>query len=159
MEKYIQKIRFKYMEPCVQMSCGRFAKGGFIQYCIIYKQFNVNSLKVFIKYFLHLSTERDEKAQEQDSRISFDVEDLEAEKRPSNLILSCVYGEKWRYMCEKVLVTPQLECHWERYRTVLRILYNNSNMEALYVVRTSHIYLSWNRQKDSFWGVFCISCC
>ena len=81
---------FKYVELCVDTRNGRLAKDGLIQYRIICQQVNVSSLEEVIKYFLRLSTERAEQAQAQASEIALDVEDLEAEKRLEDLMLS--YG-------------------------------------------------------------------
>ena len=49
---------FKYVELCVDMKRGRFAKGGIIQYHIVFQQVNVISLEEVIKYFLHISAEK-----------------------------------------------------------------------------------------------------
>ena len=78
-----------------------------------------------IKYFLRLSTERAEQAQAQASEIALDVEDLEAEKRPEDLMLSYVSGEKGKDRFDRELVTPWFKFLWETYRTVLDILCNN----------------------------------
>jgi translation initiation factor 3 subunit A len=142
-QKTLERIMFKYVELCVDMRRGRFAKDGLIQYRIVCQQVNVSSLEDVIKYFLHLSTEKVEQAQAQaqSSEIALDVDDLEAEKRPEDLMLSYVSGEKGKYRSDRELVTPWLMFLWETYRTVLDILRNNSKMEALYAVRTSQIYL------------------
>ncbi|KAH9295969.1 hypothetical protein KI387_039557, partial [Taxus chinensis] len=45
-------------------------------------------------------------AQAQASEIALDVEDLEAEKRPGDLIHSFVSGEKGKDRLDRELVTP-----------------------------------------------------
>lgn len=55
-QKTHEKIMFKYIELCVDMRRGRFAKDGLIQYRIICQQVNVNSLEEVIKHFMDLST-------------------------------------------------------------------------------------------------------
>lgn len=135
-QKTLERIMFKYVELCVDMKKGRFAKDGLIQYRIVCQQVNVSSLEEVIKYFLQLSSERAEQAQAQAqaAEIALDVEDLEAEKRPEDLMLSYVSGEKGKERSDRELVTPWFKFLWETYRTVLEILRNNSKLEALYAV-------------------------
>lgn len=136
-QKTLEKIMFKYVELCVDMKKGRFAKDGLIQYRIVCQQVNVSSLEEVIKYFLQLSSERAEQAQAQAqaAEVTLDVEDLEAEKRPEDLMLSYVSGEKGKDRSDREMVTPWFKFLWETYRTVLEILRNNSKLEALYAVR------------------------
>ncbi|KAK7245252.1 hypothetical protein RIF29_40088 [Crotalaria pallida] len=143
-QKPMEKIMFKYIELCVEMRKGRFAKDGLIQYRIICQQVNVSSLEEVIKYFMHLSTERAEKARAQAQELeeaaleeALDVDDLEADKRPEDLMLSYVSGEKGKDRSDRELVTPWFKFLWETYRTVLEILRNNSKLEALYAM-TAH---------------------
>nr|XP_029120494.1 eukaryotic translation initiation factor 3 subunit A isoform X2 [Elaeis guineensis] len=130
---------FKYVELCVDMRRGRFAKDGLIQYRIICQQVNVSSLEEVIKHFMQLSTERAEQARSQAQALedALDVEDLEADKRPEDLMLSYVSGEKGKDRSDRELVTPWFKFLWETYRTVLEILRNNSKLEALYAM-TAH---------------------
>ncbi|KAB1216327.1 Eukaryotic translation initiation factor 3 subunit A [Morella rubra] len=92
-----------------------------------------------IKHFMHLSTERAEQARAQAQALeeALDVEDLEADKRPEDLMLSYVSGEKGKDRSDRELVTPWFKFLWETYRTVLEILRNNSKLEALYAM-TAH---------------------
>jgi translation initiation factor 3 subunit A len=133
-QKTLEKIMFKYVELCVDMKKGRFAKDGLIQYRIVCQQVNVSSLEEVIKYFLQLSSERAEQAQAQAAEVILDIEDLEAEKRPEDLMLSYVSGEKGKERSDRELVTPWFKFLWETYRTVLEILRNNSKLESLYAV-------------------------
>lgn len=135
-QKTLEKIMFKYVELCVDMKKGRFAKDGLIQYRIVCQQVNVSSLEEVIKYFLQLSSERAEAAQAQAAavEVTLDVEDLEAEKRPEDLMLSYVSGEKGKERSDRETVTPWFKFLWETYRTVLEILRNNSKLESLYAV-------------------------
>ncbi|MCL7022063.1 hypothetical protein MKW94_015720, partial [Papaver nudicaule] len=138
-QKTLERIMFKYVELCVEMRRGRFAKDGLIQYRIICQQVNVGSLEEVIKHFLHLSTEKAEKAKAQAEALeeALDVDDLEADKRPEDLMLSYVGGEKGKDRSDRELVTPWFKFLWETYRTVLEILRNNSKLEALYAM-TAH---------------------
>ncbi|ONK78418.1 uncharacterized protein A4U43_C02F18560 [Asparagus officinalis] len=138
-QKTLEKIMFKYVELCVDMRRGRFAKDGLIQYRIVCQQVNVSSLEEVIKYFMHLSTERAEQARSQAQALedALDVEDLEADNRPEDLMLSYVSGEKGKDRSDRELVTPWFKFLWETYRTVLEILRNNSKLEALYAM-TAH---------------------
>lgn len=138
-QKMLEKIMFKYIELCVDMRKGRYAKDGLIQYRIVCQQVNVNSLEEVIKHFMHLSTERAEVARNQAEALeeALDVDDLEADKRPEDLMLSYVSGEKGKDRSDRELVTPWFKFLWETYRTVLEILRNNSKLENLYAM-TAH---------------------
>ncbi|KAL7239737.1 hypothetical protein ACSBR2_005588 [Camellia fascicularis] len=138
-QKTLERIMFKYIELCVDMRRGRYAKDGLIQYRIVCQQVNVTSLEEVIKHFMHLSTERAEMARSQAQALeeALDVDDLEADKRPEDLMLSYVSGEKGKDRSDRELVTPWFKFLWETYRTVLEILRNNSKLEALYAM-TAH---------------------
>ncbi|KAI3850702.1 hypothetical protein MKW98_030762 [Papaver atlanticum] len=88
-----------------EMRRGRFAKDGLIQYRI-------------------------EEALEE----ALDVDDLEADKRPEDLMPSYVGGEKGKDRSDCDLVTPWFKFLWETCRTVLEILRNNSKLEAFYAM-------------------------
>ncbi|KAH0720874.1 hypothetical protein KY285_005752 [Solanum tuberosum] len=134
-----ERIMFKYVELCVDMRRGRFAKDGLIQYRSVCQQVNISSLEEVIKHFIHLATERAELARSQAQALeeALNVEDLEADKRPEDLMLSYVSGEKGKDRSDRELVTPWFKFLWETYRTVLEILRNNSKLEALYAM-TAH---------------------
>ncbi|KAK8506807.1 hypothetical protein V6N13_052167 [Hibiscus sabdariffa] len=138
-QKPLERIMFKYVELCVDMRKGRFAKDGLIQYRIVCQQVNVSSLEEVIKHFMHLSTQKAEQARSQAEALeeALDVDDLEADKRPEDLMLSYVSGEKGKDRSDRELVTPWFKFLWETYRTVLEILRNNSKLEALYAM-TAH---------------------
>ncbi|KAK4748800.1 hypothetical protein SAY87_015386 [Trapa incisa] len=138
-QKTLERIMFKYIELCVDMRRGRYAKDGLIQYRIVCQQVNVSSLEEVIKHFMHLSTEKAEQARAQAQALeeALDVDDLEADKRPEDLMLSYVGGEKGKDRSDREVVTPWFKFLWETYRTVLEILRNNSKLEALYAM-TAH---------------------
>ena len=138
-QKPLEKIMMKYVELCVDLRKGRYAKDGLIQYRIVCQQVNVSSLEDVIKHFMQLSNERAEQAKSQAEALedALDVEDLEADKRPEDLMLSFVSGEKGKDRSDKEVVTPWFKFLWETYRTVLEILRNNSKLEALYAVSYS----------------------
>ncbi|PPR85528.1 hypothetical protein GOBAR_AA35166 [Gossypium barbadense] len=138
-QKPLERIMFKYVELCVDMRKGRFAKDGLIQYRIVCQHVNVSSLEEVIKHFMHLSTQKAEQARSQAEALeeALDVDDLEADKRPQDLMLSYVSGEKGKDRSDRELVTPWFKFLWETYRTVLEILRNNSKLEALYAM-TAH---------------------
>ncbi|KAG8364469.1 hypothetical protein BUALT_Bualt18G0000600 [Buddleja alternifolia] len=129
----------KYVELCVDMRRGRHAKDGLIQYRGICQQVNITSLEEVIKHFMQLATEKAELARNQAQALeeALDIDDLEADKRPEDLMLSYVSGEKGKDRSDRELVTPWFKFLWETYRTVLEILRNNSRLEALYAM-TAH---------------------
>lgn len=138
-QKPLERIMMKYVELCVDLRKGRFAKDGLIQYRIVCQQVNVSSLEEVIKHFMQLSNEKAEQARNQAQALedALDVEDLEADKRPEDLMLSYVSGEKGKDRSDREHVTPWFKFLWETYRTVLEILRNNSKLEALYAVSYS----------------------
>ncbi|CAI7773900.1 unnamed protein product [Closterium sp. NIES-54] len=141
-QKPLERIMLKYVELCVDMRKGRFAKDGLIQYRIACQQVNVQSLEEVVKYFLKLATEKAEQAQAQVEAAAAEaalgeVADLEAEKSPEDLMLGFVSGEKGKERTDSELVTPWFKFLWEAYRTVLDVLRNNCKMEALYAM-TAH---------------------
>nr|GEU88848.1 eukaryotic translation initiation factor 3 subunit A-like [Tanacetum cinerariifolium] len=148
-QKPHEKIMFKYIELCVDMRRGRFAKDGLIQYRIICQQVNVASLEEVIKYFIDLSTKKAELARSQAQALedALDVDDLEADNRPEDLMLSYVSGEKGKERSDRELVTPWFKFLWETYRTVLEILRNNSKLMALYA-DTAHRAFQFCKQYN-----------
>ena len=52
----------KYVDLCVELKKGRYAKDGLIHYRNVCQQVNVASLEEVIKYFIKTSTDRAEDA-------------------------------------------------------------------------------------------------
>nr|XP_043624538.1 eukaryotic translation initiation factor 3 subunit A-like [Erigeron canadensis] len=138
-QKTHEKIMFKYVELCVELKRGRFAKDGLIQYRNICQQVNVSSFEEVIKYFMDLSTKKVEVARSQAEALeeALDVDDLEAGIRPEDLMLSSVGGEKGNKCSDRA---SSFKFLWETYRTVLDILKNNSKLMALYADTAHHAF-------------------
>lgn len=64
-QKTLEDIMFKYIDLCVDMKRGRYAKDGLIQYRNVCQQVNVSSLEEVIKYFLKKASDKAEEAQSQ----------------------------------------------------------------------------------------------
>ncbi|KAJ0263439.1 Proteasome component (PCI) domain-containing protein [Hirschfeldia incana] len=109
-QKPHEKIMFRYVELCVDLKMGNFAKDGLIQYRNSCQQVNVTSFEEVTKQFVRLATDKAEQALDKDAldKEALDVDDLE--------------------------VTPWFKFLWETYRTVLEILRNNSKLQALYAM-------------------------
>ncbi|VVB10320.1 unnamed protein product [Arabis nemorensis] len=120
-QKPHEKIMFRYMELCVELRRGLFAKDGLIQYRNSCQQVNVSSFEEVTKHFLWLVTEKARSQADalEEEEEAFDVDELETDRS---------YLE---------VVTPWLKFSWEAYRTVLEISRNNSKLEALYAM-TAH---------------------
>ena len=131
---------FKYVELCIELKKGRLAKDGLIQYRIVCQQVNVNSLEEVIKHFLKLATEKAEAAQAAASAATIDIEDLEAENTPENLMLKSVSAESDKDRSDRELVTPWFKFLWETYRTILEILRNNNKLEGLYAMTANRAF-------------------
>ncbi|CAA3000473.1 eukaryotic translation initiation factor 3 subunit A-like [Olea europaea subsp. europaea] len=99
-------ILFKYVKLCVDMRRNMHAKDGYIQYHSICQQVNINSLEEVIKHFIQLSTEKAELPHSQAHALeeALDVDDLEVDTRPEDLMLiyfSCDKGSiYWCSACE-----------------------------------------------------------
>ncbi|KAJ8426584.1 hypothetical protein Cgig2_018052 [Carnegiea gigantea] len=113
-QKTWEKIMFKYIELCVDMRKGRYAKDA----------------------------EGPEIARKQAQALeeALDVEDLEADRRPEDLMLSYVSGQRGRDRSDRELVTPWFKFLWETYRTVLEMLLNHSRLEGLYAMTAHHAF-------------------
>ncbi|KAK9824579.1 hypothetical protein WJX72_011465 [[Myrmecia] bisecta] len=139
-QKVLEQIMFKYVDLCVDLKKGRYAKDGLIHYRNVCQQVNVSSLEEVIKYFLKTATDRAEEAQAKAEAVTIDVEDLEVDATPEDLMLSYVSGEKGKDRTDRELVTPWFKFLWETYRTVLDILRNNSRLEALYAMTATKAF-------------------
>ena len=137
-QKVLEQIMFKYVDLCIELKKGRYAKDGLIHYRNVCQQVNVQSLEEVIKYFMKTATDKAEEAQSKAQvcelqtatdckckprvcascmlcnllccyqpastktrrciryvqAVTLDVEDLEADATPEDLMLSYVSGEK-----------------------------------------------------------------
>lgn len=64
-QKTMETIMLKYIDLCVELKKGRFAKDGLIHYRNLCQNINVGSLEEVIKYFLQVSLDKAEDAQKQ----------------------------------------------------------------------------------------------
>lgn len=55
-QKVLETIMFKYVDLCVELKKGRYAKDGLIHYRNVCQQVNVASLEEVIKYFIKTAT-------------------------------------------------------------------------------------------------------
>jgi hypothetical protein len=62
-QKVLEQIMFRYLDLCVELKKGRYAKDGLIHYRNVCQQVNVSSLEEVIKYFLKSATDKAEDAQ------------------------------------------------------------------------------------------------
>ena len=131
LQKIHEPILFKYLELCVDLRQSHEAKEGLYQYKLISQQVNVASLEDVVRYFLKLSEDKAESAQQQ-SRAKIDVEDLEEIQTPESVLLSFVSGEVSQDRVDRLMVTPWVKFLWEAYRNVLELLRNNARVEKLY---------------------------
>eukprot|EP00884_Botryococcus_braunii_P006913 jgi/Botrbrau1/16222/Bobra.0066s0008.1 len=152
-QKVLEQIMFRYVDLCVELKKGRYAKDGLIHYRNVCQQVNVSSLEEVIKYLLKSATDKAEDAESKaaESVTTLDVEDLEVDATPEDLMLSYVSGEKGKDRADRELVTPWFKFLWETYRTILDILRNNSRLEALYAMTAARAFqfcLSYKRATE-----------
>ena len=62
-QKVLEQIMFKYVDLCIELKKGRYAKDGLIHYRNVCQQVNVQSLEEVIKYFMKTATGKAEEAQ------------------------------------------------------------------------------------------------
>lgn len=132
-QKPLEKVMKRYMELCVDLRKGRFAKDGLIQYSRIVCQQelnNVSTLEEVVKHFMHLSNKKAGEAAMNHQAQALNVHDLEA---PEDLMLSYVSG-KGRSD------TPWLKFLWDTYMTALEVLRNNSKLQALYAMAAHNAF-------------------
>jgi len=150
--KILETIMFKYVDLCVELKKGRYAKDGLIHYRNVCQQVNVASLEEVIKYFIKTSTDRAEAAMASAESHELNSKDLEAvAATPEQLMLGFVSSEKGKDRTDRELVTPWFKFLWETYRTVLDILRNNSRLESLYAMtagKAFHFCLAYKRTTE-----------
>lgn len=66
----LEQIMFRYVDLCVELKKGRYAKDGLIHYRNVCQQVNVSSLEEVIKYFLKTATNKAEAAQSKAAEVS-----------------------------------------------------------------------------------------
>lgn len=65
----LEQIMFRYVDLCVELKKGRYAKDGLIHYRNVCQQVNVSSLEEVIKYFLKTATNKAEAAQSKAAEV------------------------------------------------------------------------------------------
>ena len=65
----LEQIMFRYVDLCVELKKGRYAKDGLIHYRNVCQQVNVSSLEEVIKYFLKTATNKPEAAQSKAAEV------------------------------------------------------------------------------------------
>jgi translation initiation factor 3 subunit A len=68
--KVLEQIMFRYIDLCVELKKGRYAKDGLIHFRNICQQVNVSSLEEVIKHFLKTATDKAEAAQSKAAEVS-----------------------------------------------------------------------------------------
>ena len=69
--KVLEQIMFRYIDLCVELKKGRYAKDGLIHYRNVCQQVNVSSLEEVIKYFMKTATDKAEAAQSKAAEVHF----------------------------------------------------------------------------------------
>eukprot|EP00198_Chlamydomonas_reinhardtii_P004079 XP_001693415.1 eukaryotic initiation factor [Chlamydomonas reinhardtii] len=149
--KTFEAIMLRHVELCVDMKKRNYAKEALLQYRNMCHQVNINSLEEVIKHFLKRAADKAEEAQAKAAAVTLDVEDLEEDASPEELMLSYVSGEKNKDRTDRELVTPWFRFLWESYRSVLEILRTNPKLEPLYAMTATkafHFCLQYKRTTE-----------
>lgn len=88
-QKVLETIMFKYVDLCVELKKGRYAKDGLIHYRNVCQQVNVASLEEVIKYFIKTATGRAEAATASAEVLQLDCGSVMS--RPSHAQCSAVH--------------------------------------------------------------------
>jgi len=151
-QQVYESIMLKYIELCVELRKGKFAKDGLHQYRATTQQVaNSTALEIVVKKFLDTAEKKAKEAQSKADKIILDIEDLEEEESAESTLLSSVSGEDSKDRTDREIVTPWLKFLWETYRTVLDILRNNNKLEPLYqatAVQAFDFCLRYKRKKE-----------
>jgi len=67
--KVLEQIMFRYIDLCVELKKGRYAKDGLIHYRNVCQQVNISSLEEVIKYFMKTATDKAEAAQSKAAEV------------------------------------------------------------------------------------------
>ncbi|GLC73813.1 hypothetical protein PLESTF_001423800 [Pleodorina starrii] len=149
--KTFESIMLRHVELCVDMKKRNYAKEALLQYRNMCHLVNINSLEEVIKHFLKRAADKAEEAQAKAAAVTLDVEDLEEDASPEELMLSYVSGEKNKDRTDRELVTPWFRFLWESYRSVLEILRTNPKLEPLYAMTATkafHFCLQYKRTTE-----------
>ena len=139
-QKALELIMFKYVELCVELKTGRLLKDGLIQYRNSCQQDNVQSLEEVIKHLLKIAHGKTEDAHAASEAAVTEVDDLDVDATPEDLMLSYVSGDSSKDRKDRKEVVPWFRFLWETYRITLDILRNNSRLEALYAMTAIKAY-------------------
>eukprot|EP01134_Creolimax_fragrantissima_P001827 CFRG1827T1 len=139
--KTSELIQIQFLELCVELRRGKTAKDGLHQYKNMCQHVSIGSLESVIRLFIRLSEQRAEDARSKASESIVDVEDLEADQTPEDLIMATTTSENSQDRTDREVLTPWLKFLWESYRTVLEILRNNPKLEVLYQETAQHAFL------------------
>jgi len=138
--KTYESIMFKHIDLAVEMKKRNYAKEALMSYRNMCQQVNINSLEEVIKYYLRKASEKAEEAQTKAAAVTIDVEDLEEDASPEDIMLSYVSKEKGKDRTDRELVTPWFRFLWEAYRSVLEILRTNPKLEPLYAMTANKAF-------------------
>ncbi|GLI66197.1 hypothetical protein VaNZ11_009962 [Volvox africanus] len=149
--KTFEAIMLRHVELCVDLKKRILAKEALSQYRNMCHLVNISSLEEVIKHFLKRAADKAEEAQAKAAAVTLDVEDLEEDASPEDLMLSYVSGEKNKDRTDRELVTPWFRFLWESYRSVLEILRTNPKLEPLYAMTATkafHFCLQYKRTTE-----------
>lgn len=129
----LEPVMLLFVELCVDLRKGKYAKEGLYQYKNIAQNTSVQTIELVLKKFIELAESKVTEAQAKAEAINVEnVDDLEASETPESILLSSVSGEQSKDRTDRAVVTPWLKFLWETYRTVLDILRNNARLEIMY---------------------------
>lgn len=132
----LEPIMLRFIELCVDLRKGRFAKEGLMQYKNITQNTSVQSIELVIQSFIQQASDKVAQAQVKANQVVelVDLDDLEAAESPEDILLSAVSGDQSKDRTDRALVTPWLKFLWEAYRSALETLKNNARLEGIYQV-------------------------
>uniref|UniRef100_A0A7S0YIT4 PCI domain-containing protein n=1 Tax=Polytomella parva TaxID=51329 RepID=A0A7S0YIT4_9CHLO len=139
--KQYADIMVKLLDLAVELKKKNIAKESLMRYRNLSHSVNIQSLEEVITHFLDRATEKTKDAQEKAASVAIlNIEDLEEDARPEDLMLSYVSGDKSKDRTDREMVTPWFRFLWESYRSVLEILRTNPKLEKLYAMTANRAF-------------------
>ena len=133
-QKPFEDVIFKYIDLCVELRSGKYAKDGLIQYRQLCQQVNIVSLENVIKHYLDLTLKACADAQQKAGLSTLDIEDLDAEETAESMLTSGTTEHK--QLSDRENLSRWLKFLWDTYRNVLDVLRLNAKLEPLYQARS-----------------------
>eukprot|EP01138_Halocafeteria_seosinensis_P015700 gb/GECG01016021.1/.p1 GENE.gb/GECG01016021.1/~~gb/GECG01016021.1/.p1 ORF type:complete len:610 (+),score=70.71 gb/GECG01016021.1/:1-1830(+) len=148
-----EKLIIKFFDLCVELRLAGDAKEGIYRYRMLTQVNHPHTLYKVVNHLIDQSLEkaRDARATVKDSSALDNVEDLEEEESPENLLMSTMSTETDKDRLEREYLVPWVRHAWDTFRNVLDQLRNVIKLEETYhnvAKRTFEFCKEFNRTAE-----------